>query len=111
MLSLKSSLNSRRRRCRFSPLAIGAAPSGALAQQQFHFDRHRRVVTGVYYPAGGAICRLMNQTRSEHGIRLLGGIHWWLGLQHQRHSWRGSRIPGVAQSDVQYNAFNGGGAI
>jgi len=26
-------------------------------------------VTGVYYPVGGAICRLMNETRSEHGFR------------------------------------------
>jgi len=26
-------------------------------------------VTGVYYPAGGAICRLVNLTRRDHGIR------------------------------------------
>ena len=26
-------------------------------------------VTGVYYPTGGAICRLVNRGRSEHGIR------------------------------------------
>lgn len=26
-------------------------------------------VTGVYYPTGGAICRLVNKTRAEHGIR------------------------------------------
>ncbi|MBY4676400.1 TAXI family TRAP transporter solute-binding subunit [Marinobacterium arenosum] len=26
-------------------------------------------VTGVYYPAGGAICRLVNLTRQQHGIR------------------------------------------
>ncbi len=26
-------------------------------------------VTGVYYPAGGAICRLVNLTRNAHGIR------------------------------------------
>ncbi|WP_211252245.1 TAXI family TRAP transporter solute-binding subunit [Marinobacterium jannaschii] len=26
-------------------------------------------VTGVYYPAGGAICRLVNLTRKSHGIR------------------------------------------
>ena len=26
-------------------------------------------VTGVYYPTGGAICRLVNKTRKEHGIR------------------------------------------
>lgn len=26
-------------------------------------------VTGVYYPTGGAICRLVNKNRKEHGIR------------------------------------------
>lgn len=26
-------------------------------------------VTGVYYPTGGAICRLVNKGRKEHGIR------------------------------------------
>ena len=26
-------------------------------------------VTGVYYPTGGAICRLVNKARKEHGIR------------------------------------------
>ena len=25
-------------------------------------------VTGVYYPTGGAICRLVNKDRKEHGI-------------------------------------------
>jgi TRAP-type uncharacterized transport system substrate-binding protein len=26
-------------------------------------------VTGVYYPAGGAICLLVNRDRKDHGIR------------------------------------------
>lgn len=26
-------------------------------------------VTGVYYAAGGAICRLVNKDRAKHGIR------------------------------------------
>ncbi|RRC98919.1 TAXI family TRAP transporter solute-binding subunit [Amphritea balenae] len=26
-------------------------------------------LTGLYYPAGGAFCRLVNQTRRDHGIR------------------------------------------
>lgn len=29
------------------------------------------VVTGVYFPAGGAICRLLNRGRADHGIRCL----------------------------------------
>ena len=26
-------------------------------------------VTGVYYPTGGSICRLVNKGRKEHGVR------------------------------------------
>jgi len=26
-------------------------------------------VTGVYYPTGGAICRLVNKNRKKHGLR------------------------------------------
>jgi TRAP-type uncharacterized transport system substrate-binding protein len=26
-------------------------------------------VTGVYYPTGGAICRLVNKGRKDHGVR------------------------------------------
>ena len=26
-------------------------------------------VTGVYYPTGGAICRLVNKGKKEHGVR------------------------------------------
>jgi len=28
-------------------------------------------VTGVYYPSGGAICRLVNKNKQEHGVRSL----------------------------------------
>ena len=27
-------------------------------------------VTGVYYPTGGAICRLVNKNRKTHGVRI-----------------------------------------
>jgi len=49
-------------------------------------------VTGVYYPTGGAICRLVNKERKEHGIRCNRGFR----LQHTHNSrgraelWRGS---------------------
>ena len=44
------------------------APGTATAQQQF-VTIGTGGVTGVYYPTGGAICRLVNQDRQEHGIR------------------------------------------
>jgi TRAP transporter TAXI family solute receptor len=66
-------------------------------------------VTGVYYPAGGAICRLVNAGRQEHGIRCsvesTGGSVYNVNTMRQ-----GELDFGVVQSDVQYNALEGLGA-
>lgn len=39
-------------------------------------------VTGVYYPTGGAICRLVNKNRKEFNVRcsLFGRKYWWFNL-------------------------------
>lgn len=104
MLSLKSSLKFGVAAAGLA-LALGAAPSGALAQQQF-VSIGTGGVTGVYYPVGGAICRLMNQTRSEHGIRC--SVESTGGSVFNVNAIRGGDLEfGVVQSDVQYNAFNG----
>jgi TRAP transporter TAXI family solute receptor len=63
-------------------------------------------VTGVYYPAGGAICRLVNRGRKEHGIRCTvestgGSIN---NLEAVR---KGDLELGVVQSDLLYNAYTG----
>ncbi|RFU12819.1 TAXI family TRAP transporter solute-binding subunit [Rhodobacteraceae bacterium W635] len=63
-------------------------------------------VTGVYYPTGGAICRLVNRGRSEHGIRC--GVESTGGSVFNINAIRGGELEfGVAQSDWQYHAFNG----
>src|SRR5690606_32500047 len=49
-------------------VAAVAAPLPAAAQQKF-VSIGTGGVTGVYYAAGGAICRLVNKDRSSHGIR------------------------------------------
>ncbi len=104
MLSLKSTLKFGVAAAGLT-LALGAAPSGALAQQQF-ISIGTGGVTGVYYPAGGAICRLMNQTRREHGIRC--SVESTGGSVFNVNAIRGGDLEfGVVQSDVQYNAFNG----
>ncbi|MGB5464505.1 MAG: TAXI family TRAP transporter solute-binding subunit [Sedimenticolaceae bacterium] len=63
-------------------------------------------VTGVYYPTGGAICRLVNKGRKEHGIRCsvesTGGSVYNLNTISA-----GELDMGVAQSDWQYHAYNG----
>ena len=63
-------------------------------------------VTGVYYPTGGAICRLVNRDTDKHGIRCSvestgGSVYNLNALRH------GELDMGVAQSDWQYHAFNG----
>ena len=43
-----------------------ASPVPAAAQQQF-VSIGTGGVTGVYFLAGGAICRLVNKDRADHG--------------------------------------------
>ncbi|TDI54860.1 MAG: C4-dicarboxylate ABC transporter substrate-binding protein, partial [Alphaproteobacteria bacterium] len=49
-------------------VAVGGFATVAGAQQKF-ISIGTGGVTGVYYPTGGAICRLVNKNRKEHGIR------------------------------------------
>ena len=44
-------------------------PGAATAQQQRFITIGTGGVTGVYYPAGGAICRLVNRDRAKHNLR------------------------------------------
>lgn len=73
-------------------------------------------VTGVYYAAGGAICRLMNKDRAKHGIRC--SVESTGGSVYNINTIKAGELDfGVAQSDVQYNATKGlvqfkeGGAV
>ena len=84
--------------------AIGVA-SAATAQQTF-ISIGTGGVTGVYYPAGGAICRLVNRDRKEHGIRC--GVESTGGSIFNINAIRSGELEfGVAQSDWQYHAYNG----
>jgi hypothetical protein len=80
----------------------------ASAQDQKFITIGTGGVTGVYYPAGGAICRLVNTGRKEHGIRCsvesTGGSVYNVNTIRQ-----GELDFGVVQSDVQYNALEGQG--
>jgi len=86
-------------------LAMTGLSFGASAQQQF-ISIGTGGVTGVYYPTGGAICRLVNKDRKEHGIRC--AVESTGGSVYNINTIRAGELEfGVAQSDWQYHAYNG----
>jgi TRAP transporter TAXI family solute receptor len=86
-------------------LTLGAATT---AQAQSFITIGTGGVTGVYYPTGGAICRLVNKDRAEHGIRC--SVESTGGSVYNVNTMRSGELDmGVVQSDVQYNALNGEG--
>ncbi len=63
-------------------------------------------VTGVYYPTGGAICRLVNKDRKDHGVRC--SVESTGGSIYNINTIRAGELDlGIAQSDWQYHAYNG----
>ncbi|MBY8977058.1 TAXI family TRAP transporter solute-binding subunit [Rhodobacteraceae bacterium NNCM2] len=85
--------------------AFGLMAGSASAQQQF-VSIGTGGVTGVYYPTGGAICRLVNKDRKEHGIRCSAESTG--GSIYNINTIRAGELEfGVAQSDWQYHAYNG----
>jgi len=86
-------------------MLVGFAPADVQAEDTF-VTIGTGGVTGVYYPTGGAICRLVNKSRKEHGIRCsvesTGGSVYNLNTIAA-----GELDMGVAQSDWQYHAYHG----
>jgi TRAP transporter TAXI family solute receptor len=63
-------------------------------------------VTGVYYPTGGAMCRLVNKGRKDHNMRC--SVESTGGSIYNINTIRAGELDmGVAQSDWQYHAYNG----
>ena len=90
----------------FGALVAGAmALGGAVSAQQF-VSIGTGGVTGVYYPTGGAICRLVNKSRKEHGIRC--AVESTGGSVYNINTIKAGELEfGVAQSDWQHHAYNG----
>lgn len=84
----------------------GTLSAGAAQAQQQFISIGTGGVTGVYYPTGGAICRLVNKDRKEHGIRCSAESTG--GSVYNINTIRAGELEfGVAQSDWQYHAWNG----
>ena len=82
-----------------------ASIDAKAAEQQF-ISIGTGGVTGVYYPTGGAICRLVNKMRKETGIRCSAESTG--GSIYNINTIRAGELEfGVAQSDWQYHAYHG----
>lgn len=83
----------------------GSFNLGAAAEQRF-LSIGTGGVTGVYYPAGSAICRLVNKDRQTHGIRCASESTG--GSIDNINSLRVGELEfAVTQSDLQYKALHG----
>lgn len=86
--------------------AAATAWSPAVPAQQKFITVGTGGVTGVYYAAGGAICRLVNKDRAKHGIRC--SVESTGGSVFNINTIRAGELDiGFAQSDVQFNAIKG----
>ncbi|HBA32685.1 MAG TPA: C4-dicarboxylate ABC transporter substrate-binding protein, partial [Gammaproteobacteria bacterium] len=84
-------------------LVLGTVP---VASAQTFITIGTGGVTGVYYPTGGAICRLVNKDRKTHGIRC--SVESTGGSVYNLNTIRAGELDmGVAQSDWQFHAYNG----
>jgi TRAP transporter TAXI family solute receptor len=92
-------------------LVIGMVSAAFLATSAFAY-KYITIgtggVTGVYYPTGGAICRIMNKQKKTTGVKCTvestGGSVYNINAIK-----KGELDFGIAQSDVVYQAYNGEG--
>ena len=88
--------------------AVGVSLAAGVATAAEFITIGTGGVTGVYYPTGGAICRLANKGKKKHGVRC--SVESTGGSVYNINTIRAGELDmGVAQSDWQYHAYNGTG--
>ncbi|HAS6153418.1 TPA: TAXI family TRAP transporter solute-binding subunit [Vibrio vulnificus] len=86
-------------------IAAAVMGAGAVHAQEF-ITIGTGSVTGVYYPTGGAICKLVNKDRKDHNIRC--SVESTGGSIYNVNTIRSGELDfGIVQSDWQYHGYKG----
>ena len=90
-------------------LALSLAVAGGVrAQEPQVVEMGTGSIAGVYFPVGIALCRLVNRTRAEHGIRCAARLTG--GSIANIEALRAGEIDlAIVQSDIQHAATTGEG--
>jgi len=87
-------------------VAVSMIPASGFAARNTYVTIGTGGVTGVYYPTGGAIAKMVNKKRKEYHLRATvestGGSVFNVNAINS-----GDLEFGVVQSDRQYQAYNG----
>lgn len=87
-------------------LCFLSSHSASYGLEERHITIGTGGATGVYYPVGGAICRMINERTQEHGIHCT--VKRTDGSIENINSIRSGDFDlGVVQSDWQYHAYEG----
>jgi len=90
--------------------AFQSPPGDLRAAESVFINIGTAGVTGVYFPAGGAICRFVNKGRAKHGIRC--AVEPTGGSVMNINSVRTGGLDfALVQSDWQYYAYKGASTL
>ena len=89
-------------------IALGAGAAAPAGAAEEHLTIGTGGMTGVYYPVGTAIARLINKDTSSHGLRCTAQATG-ASVFNVNALRSGDLSMGIVQSDTQYYAYTGSG--
>ncbi len=90
---------------KISAIAATLVAAGSVHAQEF-ITIGTGSVTGVYYPAGGAICKLINKSRKDHNVRC--SVESTDGSIYNVNTIQAGELDfSIVQSDLQHHGYNG----